>query len=779
MFSEALKQRLGVAKSIASVAGSVIKHEAQPFLDILHGNTPLQHSIASKQGDTFKYGVAGEKLSDPKVKAEFNALPASKQAEYKAAFQSRISNIAGVTGNIEGPTEAAAKVGKSLFSKAADLLRGKTPEVPPATEVPTVKKAVDILRPKVTQVADQVAKKGVLERIKETAPVRAFTEQGKILEQFGPGGKKAKSLIDSTFRDAEVNAGKDLANIVEPLKKFTAKEKENFVLVTEGKASALNSKVDELATNFRQRADSIAYRADVTLPFSAGYRQDYFPRKLNLDYIKNKVNGTKIIDHLVQSGQAQDAGEARVILMKMRDGVKQISGSLERSRTEFLDKALPDLPSDAYELDPVKALTRYFIEAHTRLETAQNFGPNGEKIDSLLSQIAREGGDYESASKVIKNILNPDEGGFLAKAQRPLTKFESGTKLATAFISNAAQSTNTVASHGLRNTIKAFGNLLTQGGREAVMEKSVGSGVLNESALSESLGKDYNGIVSKLPWIKAFGGVEKFNRVLASTASWNGAESAAQKLLKKPEDKFARRILSEKYGLDPEKIIKEGKVAVDDLLRAANKGTETTQFRTRNQDLPETLTNPNLKVLTQFKNFAFKQTQYISNELVKEAVVHKNPAPLVRFLIVGTILGEGVNTAKYGVKNIGNSIAGNPKEERPAGTTDRILEDLSAVGGAGVVGDAYKALKGGTYTTMRWILGPGLGDATQLGSNVVRGDVKGVEQQALQAVPYVGRPLTSKQKTKSSSSNSSGKLPVYSGSSSTKSTNTKLPLYLK
>ncbi len=671
-----------------------------------------------------------------------------------------LSAVAGVTGGI-GKVGKGAKPGlKAVGETFSDILRKSDSRpkhqalIEKAMEVGDYVKARKIAegipendpyRKSMIEVIDTLSPKTV--KGSKTGFFRSLidfgTENSKVLGRLGQSGKNLTNITRRTYEQADVDAGKALNTLVRPLRKLTSAEKANFIDVSEGKAQPTSERVQQLVNTWDTIRSEIADVADEMDLFQRGRRQNYFPHMLNDDWINAPKNEPKVIKHLIDTGQAVDERDARAVLGNIRQNLERKqsyltdvsqfkSGNLEYSREA-------DLPKEAYESDPVAALTQYITDTYRRINEVKNFGRSGEKLEEFYDLINKEGKDASKARDIMEQILGTQKGKYDA-ITKPLREYQSGTKLVTAFISNAGQPVNTITTKGLGNTLRSLGRIVTNS--DEAVTKAVNSGNLTDDFLRESLNTKYKSWVGKLPWMKAFGKVENFNRILDSNAAEFALNSMVKRFVKNPESKLAKRILETQYGVDTAKLLQEGTLQGDDFLRAINSGVRTSQFRTRAQDLPQFLSEPDAKLFTQFKNFGFKQAQFVMDQVVKEAA-QGNPTPLIRYIIAGAAIGELINDSKQTTKNLGRTVVGLEPEQRDNEGLNRVVENILATGGAGLLSDAYKKFSRGEYDVYGWVFGPTVSDLIKGGVNIgkaLQGNIEPLEKQALQQIPYVGRP---------------------------------------
>ena len=183
-----------------------------------------------------------------------------------------------------------------------------------------------------------------------------------------------------------------------------------------------------------------------------------------------------------------------------------------------------------------------------------------------------------------------------------------------------------------------------------------------------------------------------------------------KKLIKNPSNTFVKRRL-EQFNLNVDELLKNG-LKDDDLITGAIKAISDTQ-PTSKLDLPYSWQSPTGKVLTQYKQFAYKQMNFMYEFVFKEAK-KGNIKPLLLFLTVGVAIGEGVADLKVFARN----------RERPKKLSHRIIDDLMTIGGIGLATDFISNLQYGSYGGgfLKHIVGPTLSDIDAW-TTAIQGDI--------------------------------------------------------
>lgn len=509
---------------------------------------------------------------------------------------------------------------------------------------------------------------------KVMSPVRQFfSSGGKVLRESGDSGKQAEKLIRKQQLEQDLMVGKDNRFLSETFKGLSKAEKENVTDLLEGKANPVSPKAEAAAEKMKEfyggkakdaqdRNFTVRTPDGKDTPFVP--RDDYAPRYYDWDEIAKGKKREKTLDHLVKSGQARNKAEAAKLLDEViAQNSQRRAGNLENVRQY-------DLPG--YERDAEKAGRLYADSSSRRFTEADNFGTKDEVMAELINKISEEGGDYNEAQKIFEYMY---KGLPKSKVASALTQYNLVTKLDLGALTNLTQTVNTATKAGVINTLKGIFKGFTKDGDDLaelanVYDEMV---VVNETGMKMS--KFVKGVMY------AFGKVERFNRRVAANAGRFRAEELAERIAKNPESATAIRQL-ESIGLDPVKLA-NGKLTADDIVIAANKMSELTQFKPNVLNVPRYWKTPLGRVAMQFKSFAFMQTRFFVDEVVKEAA-NGNIAPLMRFLILAP-------TASYYTYQARNKITGRKPEDTSLNadvrTTDRWLKAVGTYP-TSVYGDA-------------------------------------------------------------------------------------------
>lgn len=485
------------------------------------------------------------------------------------------------------------------------------------------------------------------------------------LSRQGKSGKEIADRLAKAESSSEIGQAKFLKQIPS-VTKLSKKEFPQFVDTLDdldkGKTPEISPKIQQAVDEWAKAIPTVRKQGEDAGIDVGNLGKHYFPRN-HTELLSSQDGLTRAANHLVKTGQAKDLGEAIQSLNFMKNDYNTPFGHFEHSRTV-------DLP----DYDKSKnALVNYVQGAYNKIGHAEQFGPKGEVADTLIGNIAAEGRNSERALKNYQiatgqfKYHNPGVDEALGKVRA----FSRVSKLGLSSILNATQSTNTAAVAGIIRTAKSALKQLPKEDRDYIDS----TGVRVDSAINALREQTGAAGTSKKALAKVFnapgfGAVEKFNRGVAAVAGRDYAQSLAAK-------GTSRSINILRNKLDVEGEI-GSKLTPEQEIQAGRKMVELTQFKTGGKDLPGWTNSPAGKTVAQFRTFAYKQTGYVYNQLIKEAVVNKNPLPLLRFLAVGIPLG-------YVAGGVRNKLSDKPFGPDPLKQPAKAAyQGLSNVGGLGL-----------------------------------------------------------------------------------------------
>lgn len=456
------------------------------------------------------------------------------------------------------------------------------------------------------------------EEPKNLSSVRKFvTGGGKVLEKSGEGGKKLYKAIETQRKSEDLLRGRWNVHIDKALDGMSEEQLANVDAVLRGESKPMDARTAGASKSLRNWFNSIGKKAEemgfqiqtkdgVKVPFKM--REDYAPQMYNFTDFQKGAMRDKALQHLVDTGQARNLGEATKLLDDfIKNNAERRFGNLEKAREI-------DLPG--FERDPRVYAKKYAQSVAKRFSEVEHFGMKDDLAAKYINQIAQEGGDFNAAQKIFDYTT---KGATQSNVVNAITQYNLATQLDLSAITNATQSINTATKAGVVNTIKGAVKGFTKEGKEVAQLAGVYDDFIQSKEASVSLNK----AVEMIMW--PFQKVENFNRRTAA----NTGVIRAQQLAKGEMTDFAKREL-QSLGIDASNI-KNGRISKDDMITAAYEMARKSQFKVDPIDVPVDWKSPAGKLVMQFQSFSFMQTKFIRDEVLKEAQ-KGNFAPLVRFI---------------------------------------------------------------------------------------------------------------------------------------------------
>jgi hypothetical protein len=608
----------------------------------------------------------------------------------------------------------------------------------------------------------------------------SLRQSTKIVQKMGEGGREMVERIKK-FNDRRRELMGKPSVVVLKAGKLNKAEYDNLTAIRKAMMmetglvpEPMNAKVkevnDALNKYYEETARLVRQRGFETVNPSTGEvygftpKKDYDPRVLEITLDKLGVardkNGEPIysaarkrqVQYMVESGQARNTAEASELLdsyIKIKTTVSK-AGNVEFARVKDIEFA-PEM----YIQDPVKRMINYAVKISERVAHEENFGMDGNIASRLLSRIEAEGYNKEFAGE----LYRLEKGGGLTEKELKQLKWVNwlkGANTVTKFsffttVRNAPQGLlNSAVRGNLSSAVRGFLNAYKLSSKEnaymsGALADSIESIVLKELAGTtgqvDKMSKSYQ-YLKKIGWKEGdnltgyflrnigFTANERFNRVIGSTAG----EIFYRDMLSRIKNdsmlkKRAYREMEKMFGKEKgDEIIKRGEFTADELNTIRRTFAGDTQFNVRPGDLPLFWSSPWGKLVTQWKSWGYKQTQFIHQNVIKE-LKNGNPFPMITMMTTFGVTGEAINMLIDGVRGM---FGFNPKKKGAdedetwydrsaigklqAGKMDefayRMLEDMAGLGAFSLIYDVYRSVGYGKSPT---------GDISQGVSSVVLG----------------------------------------------------------
>lgn len=552
---------------------------------------------------------------------------------------------------------------------------------------------------------------------------RAWQTVNGVISQHGTGGQEIARRNSEARNQSEIGQ-QAFIDKIPSVSKLSKNDFTTFAqsldLLSKGEKVNVKPHIQQAIGEYNKAIPGIRDRA-VKAGLNVGdLGPNYFPRQ----YKNFDKNMGKLADQMVKNGKATDLGDAMGKLQFMKNEYQKPFGNLEKTR-QF------DLPGHEQIHG---ALTNYIGRSFDRITKAEQFGPKNETLNQLRARVQQEGYDASPGStldKYIKTALgdvNRDTPGN--KISGNIRKFNALRSLSTAQISNATQlPTNTGTIAGVGRTIKgAYKTAVSSKERTAARE----TGVILEHSISNlaKQGLGTSGALTRNIASPFFRQVEKFNRMATAVVG----KDYGNKLAKQGDVKQLR----EKFGVTGD-IGKQ--LTRDQEIQVSRKLVELAQFKVDPMDLPAWVDTPTGKLIAQFRTFGYKQTDFMYNQVLREAV-KGNFLPLSRFLAVGVPAGAASLAVKGAIKG---SQYTSPDESNAS----KAAKAIAAVGGFGLPGsegqNIYKSNQyGNTPGALAGVVGgPTASLLTETATNIgdkglAKGNWTPLAKEGVRNIPVVG-----------------------------------------
>lgn len=435
----------------------------------------------------------------------------------------------------------------------------------------------------------------------------------------------------------------------------------------------------------------------------------------------------------------------------------QISGKSPRAHNYETPRKW-DLPG--YRRD-MGVLFEDIDKGFKRLEWAKHFGPNDEKLDILLKGM-RESGGRAAYNLGLKYVSAITKSGSYYKGVGPweqgLASLEVASKLSLAVLSHTSQPLNVAVFAGVRPAARAMASLVKELVENGSLRSSEDFALRSGATWTESMrryrelyGQQTGGLGSKILHATGFVVLDKYRRIFASVAGRHLAEDLWQELRAGVRPDAARAKLGQ-LGIDVSSVLERGGLSEDDLLQAAKRTSDVTQFTFDANQLPVAWkSSPGLRLVLQFKQYFYTQANFVKNFAIKPAVEYARTRgasgdirPLIYMSLLFPTVGELTSDLREFVRK-------GTLEERPQFPLERMIDNASHAGAFGIFQDLiYNTAAPSDMPIWHFVTGPVIGDMVDLARlPVSKHPLADVEAGALRKVPVVGPYLSYKKRESS------------------------------
>lgn len=484
-------------------------------------------------------------------------------------------------------------------------------------------------------------------------------------------------------------------------------------------------------------------------PFEA--LENFFPHEWAPDvkaqmFAKGSKAAGRAAQQLVDSGQARSLAEAQTILRRYSNADRKVGG-LEFGR---------DLNLPGYIEDPLQAVSLRGWKVAQRFAELRNYGANAEQVQALIRQM-ETAGNLSGAKRVhalfdLATHPDPVEGSLRWLADKVMT-FEAITKLPLASVVNLTQPFWVALRTDFRTAAQAMLKLAVNPAesREATRQLGLLTDISTKQFMAELAAR--GGIRSELAkaTLSPYLLTERFVRTVGGNAGKLWVQKLQGRIAAGENSEWMARELG-KLLLSPDEIagvFRTRAFTPDQTARMAWAVADQVMFMPSTARRSEFLNTTLGAMVGQFKGFAINLSRLLHQEVIKEAKAgnYKPVAKLLAMLPLGVLVGEAA-------ADVRTAITGGYRSTK---LTNRILDNLMSLGGLGLATDFVRSLArdGVVGGAASFVMGPGLSDAVQAGTNAAQamaglfqGDEAQIEQnlidlgrQALGSVPLAGPSL--------------------------------------
>lgn len=569
------------------------------------------------------------------------------------------------------------------------------------------------------------------------------------LKKYGPEGEQLIQRLTLAKQEAGFRSGEaavEISNIWKPVDK----QRRAVFMANPAVAPAENAAQQKMAIALigelnRYGAKTVINGKSAPLPIP---QNGFYPKILRDKALEPGALRNELIEHLFTTQQAKtkmDAEKMVDMLEGFSRGRKAVTSSYDLMGLKVPDKFL--------ELDPEVAYRTFADQAHRFIARQKYYGQmlplksggvswNGSaRLAQLVETIGQNHG--QTAKTFAANAVDLAEYGYGNVGSRFYSKHNHAElvvrramgvmHLSRTALVEPSQNLNSLLLYNVKSLAKATVDIF-QNHQDAVEHAMKSGALLAESLrdLKRSIHGDEN-ILAGMMHYTGFDALRKFGIVLSANASKHYARELAEKLVRDPAHKEANAMFRF-LGVEPSKVLRQGGLVQDDLLRVARNGVERTQFITTPIDLPLYWgKNPFMRTMALYKSFAFMQAKntYEVMKVSAEAGKYQNFAYLfLAFPVIGELFRDMELTARGK-----NPVEAREDESAP----ERYVQNLAALGHLGMYLSIMNSINRGAITG--FIGGPVGGDLDEAARGLAAlsdGDAKPIVKAAIKKVPVIG-----------------------------------------
>lgn len=556
--------------------------------------------------------------------------------------------------------------------------------------------------------------------------------------------RSERTLLNEALGET-LKTGKSVAN--EKLLAFSPKMRDTYRVMLEILAD-INDTAKAAGLRVRNLAgETVLFRGNETVPPAI---KESVMRNLH----KDADLRTKFFKELIELNTDQfDEAAMKEFLVGQNEEML-----FNKLSTLSIDWTGVKLPQWAVEEDVIKNFTNYIIGARRKLAHTRVFGADEVKLKELRSLARKELGTVDADR--FDELMDLHLGRRIAKdpgrLASSITAYNTVTKLTYGWIPNLSEAVQKVgfmtdnyeAAKVVFDMLANMATLGRKGVNQVEAQRAYLSGV--DDRLLD-LAKETGDQEYVRRWLKLTG-FEK-SEVFARRKIVHHGINHTNRKLKGMQKRFKK---TGTIGIDELTHYKRlesmfGKARASEILERGTPLTQTEEALVGNWFLKETFpigmldrpaywNTPTGRIVFQFKTWPHKHTRTLKKHVYDELTKNKNPAPFIRWVLGGFILGEMTNDMKHTLTT-GNINYLDPRE-RPQDLR-RFTNNMLAQGGIGIINDFDRYVRDGVMGGQLEVLaGPAVSDFSALGKalgTAAEGDLVEAAGQASRVLGGVGK----------------------------------------
>lgn len=568
---------------------------------------------------------------------------------------------------------------------------------------------------------------------------RWVLQSGAALNRMGEVGKQATFRLSGILDRTQQHAIRDVLAMDKALKGLSKSEMENVAEVLNGSSVPVSDAAEQAAGSIRLLLNRVrdAARGSGIQTMSrstgikrafTGFEDDYFPLTWTEESIKKFTTpGSKMredaLKMIMETHQAANRREAEALLTRwVRTPMEIRDNHLQLSR----EAAMP-----GWDRDVKRVLSKYFLRAWKRIETANEFGADDSGWNAIETQLRDQGHDDILAKQIWTAFNDRAPIGYrkLIEATRTfniVSLLDFGTG-----VLQFGQHANIAAREGFKNYLKGTAQLFTKEGRAW----AEGTGAALLETIQDIMPSGERGLSSRWTHLIGLEPLDKANRFIAALAGRERAKDLAAKVVQGLDALSPRKRASfmrdlARLGLNADQVAAQGgRLTPEQLSLAGLRASNDTQFRSSVLDLPAMKNTTAGQFIYLFRSFAIQQFRFV-RDLVTEAR-KGNAGPLIKYASMTGTLGAMSGET---VRQLRGKKADDPWVE--------YAEAVVQAGALGIGYDALRAAEKGPEMIASFVGGPTAGQAASFlheGVQAAKGNPDLLLRDAIKHVPLFGR----------------------------------------